>query len=460
MLAYLPDSIEIADEVLSAVSGVPTARGYAPPPVAATFGASALAAASTGQDIVMDATGASRILAATSSKIYEFGSAAWTDRGSWAGNKTFFLAFGSDTFAIGTAQKPTKVAGSLTAVTAPKAAAGDVAGYFMMLGNTDDGSTGLSTAFGAQPNRWWCSRYADASSAWEPDPTTQCRSALLADSAGGITAIRARGNQFVVYKAGSLYLASYSGPPDVFAFERISDRVGTPCQRAVVKVGAVQYFIGAETIWRFDGNGLADIGDGVREWFFASLDRANNMLIQGRHDPYTQRIYWHYPAVGSSGAITKVLVHHIPSGRWGAFDFTVSGVFPTEGGTLFATTSDGTARVLSMSYLDGSNVIKSLSGAGTALSLTTTWAGDEEQVTLCDGWKPRFGAVAPSAGTIDHDTCMYIGGSITDVAQSAMSGGRFYVLASARYHRAAFGFSGSGFELQALNPNRIAEGLE
>lgn len=464
MLRFAPDAVELAPEILTAVSGVPTSRGFIPPPTARTFSTAALAGAPAGGNHVMSVTG-KRTLVGANSRVYEFGSAAWTDRGAFAGS-VFFLLFGEDTFAIGYTTKPNKVSSTLTAVTAPRAKCGDTAGYFMMLGATIDTSTGLSTSFGDQINRWWCSGYADASTAWNPSVTTQCTTGLLSDTSGGITAVRAMGDKFVIYKAGAIYLASYVGPPVVFDPERISDRVGAPCQSAVVKVDQAHYFIGAENIWRFDGATLTPLGEGIKDWFFGSqdrtgsLDKTNETAIQGRHDPFNQLIYWHYPASGGSGTLTKVLVYHYPSARFGAFDFTVTQIFGTEGGTISATTSDGNALQLSMSYLDASYVIKSLSAAGTTLTMMTTWQGDEEVVSLCDRVKPRFGQTAPTSGTLDADTCMSIGGTVTNVAQATMSSARFDILASARYHRQELSFSGTSFEVQAVGARLIPEGDE
>lgn len=462
MLTFTPDGHQIGGpEMLKVVSGIPTMRGFAPPPIAAAYGATgALAGGPAGGGIVMDSSGAAKILVGADDKVQEFGSAAWTNRGTFAG-RVFFIPFGTNTFAIGYATKPHTVAGSLTAITAPRAYAGDSAGYFMMLGATVDTSTGLSTSFGDQNSRWWCSHYADATTAWNPNVTTQCTTGLLTDSAGGIMGIRAMGDRFVIYKAGAMYLASYIGPPEVFGFQRISDRIGAVSQSAVVKVDATHYFIGSEDVWRYDGTGYpVSIGAGVREWLFASMDRTVSATVQGRHDPFNQLIYWHYSPVGASGAITKVLVYHYPSNRFGAFDFTVTQVFATEGGVLFATTSDGNAQKLSMSYLDASYVIKSLTGTGTTMSMTTAWIGDEERVSLCDRVKPRFGATAPTSGTLDADTCMSIGGTVTDITQVSMSSARFDILASARYHRQVLAFSGSAYEIEAIGARLKPEGDE
>lgn len=459
MLTFAPDATDIAPEILTAVSGIPTMRGYASPPTAGSALASALGGAPNGGAIVMDSTGAARILVAANGHIYEFGSGAWSDRGTLATSKSWFTAFGSDTYLFNISSKPYKITGSSTptAVTGPKAQAGDAAGYFLMVGNTDDGSTGLSTSFGAQPGRWWCSAYADGTS-WAPSVTTQCATGLLSDSAGGIVGIRALGDKFAVYKAGALYLATYIGPPEVFAFQRISDRIGSVNQAGIVKVDGVHYFIGSENIWRFDGNGPPQpIGDGIREWFFASLDRPNNSLIQGRHDPYNRLVYWHYPGAGGS-TINKVLVYHYPTGRFGAFDLTVTQVFNTEGGQLFATTSDGTAKQLSMVYTDASYVIKSLSAAGTALTMTTNWYGDENQVSLCHRVKPKF-RTAFTTGALVHSTSMFIGDTPVVGSSQSMSNGRYDILMSGRYHRDAHTYTGDG-EIELNNGLLIAEGTE
>lgn len=459
MLTFAPDAQDISPQILTAVSGIPTMRGYASPPTAGSALASALGGAPNGGAIVMDSTGASRILVAANGHIYEFGSGAWSDRGTLSTSQSWFTAFGSDTYLFNISSKPYKITGSSTptAVTGPKAKAGDAGGYFLLVGNTDDGSTGLSTSFGAQPARWWCSKYADGTS-WEPSVQNQCASGLLSDSAGGIVAIRALGDKFAVYKAGALYLATYVGPPDVFAFQRISDRIGATNQAGVIKVDGVHYFIGSENIWRFDGGGPpVPIGDSVREWFFASLDRPNNMLIQGRHDPYNRLIYWHYPGAGGS-TINKVLVYHYPSGRFGAFDLTVTQVFNTEGGQLFATTVDGTARQLSMVYTDASYVLKSLTADGTALTMTTGWYGDEWRVSLCDRVKPKF-RTAPTTGTITHSTCMFIGETPVTGSAATLTNGRADMLMSGRYHRDTHSYTGAP-EIESHGANLVPEGTE
>lgn len=458
MLSFLPDADDITPEVLSAVSGIPTMRGYQAPPTAFDYTATQLGSGAVGGDIVMYGSGSSRILVATSSNVYEFGSDTFTNIGSLACNNTFFLGFGADVLVFNSTIKPQKVTASLTAINAPRCKAVDANKYFVMVGNTNDGGTGLSTSFGEQGNRWWCSPYANALADWNPSVTTQCASGLLADTPGDISGVRALGDRFAFYKQGALYLATYVGPPDVYVFERISDRIGAYSQRGVVKVDDVHYFIGSEDIWKFDGVRPVSIGSGVRDWFYASLDRASAAAIQGRHDPYNRLVYWHYPAAGGDGSKTKVLVYHYPTGRFGAFDLAVGHVFPTEGGQLFASTVDGTARQLSMSYLDASRYMKSLSAAGTLLTFTTAWYGDEQRVSLCDRVKPRF-RTAPSSGTVTHSTCMHLGQTPVAGSAATLANGFAYLLMSGRYHRDAHSHSGD-CEIQSNGANLIPEGSE
>lgn len=460
MLIYAPDAQDIAPEILTALSGIPTMRGYQSPPTAYDFTSTQLGADATGAAWVRS-EGSQRGFVATAANIYEYGSDTFTDR-SRAGNYSGavywkFCAFGSTYLAVSPQvqlQKSTTAA--FSNVTAPSARAMDAAGYFVMLGDCNDTSTGLSTSYGSQQNRVWWSRYGDATSSWEPSVTTQCGTALLADTPSGVKDIKAWGNDFIIYKPTSMYRGYYVGPPEVFRFDLISNAIGS--SGGVVKVQNEHFFIGPDDIYRFDGSRPVSIGAGVREAFFNGFDRANLTEVLGRHDPVNQLVYWHYRPTGASGALTKVLCYHYPSGRFGTFDLSIQVVLGTDNDKLVTATSDGTARQLAMAYIDSSKYIKSLSAAGTALTFTTSWYGDIEQYSLARRIRTKF-RTAPSSGTVTHSTCPYIGGTVSTGSAVNWGSGRADLLASGRYHRDAHSYSGD-CEIEMLKPELEPEGFE
>ena len=188
------------------------------------------------------------------------------------------------------------------------------------------------------------------------------------------------------------------------------------------------------------------------------MDKANLSEVQGRHDPVAELVYWHYRPTGSSGALTKVICYHYPTGRWGAFDLSVYAVFGGDNGRLVTGTTDGTARQLGMAYIDSSNYIKSLSAAGTAFSATTGWYGDLANVSFCNRVRPKFRTV-PSTGTLTPSRCMFTGGTVSTGSAVTISRNRFDVRQSARYHRFALSLTGD-VEIEAVAPQFVGAGME
>ena len=179
MLIYAPDAQDIAPEILTAVSGIPTMRGYRSPPLGSSTILSALEAEPIGGSVLITVTGAQRVLVGTGSKIFAFSGGAWSNvsrTGNYlvlsvpaAGVRWRFAAFGSDTFAatgpgalyegvstLVPLQKATT--GNFSDVLGPAATCIATVGNFLMLGNCNDAAFVGNPGFGEQNNRWWCSR--------------------------------------------------------------------------------------------------------------------------------------------------------------------------------------------------------------------------------------------------------------------------------------------------------------
>ena len=227
----------------------------------------------------------------------------------------------------------------------------------------------------------------------------------------------------------------------------------------VVKVENEHYFIGPDDVYKFDGSRPVSIGAAVREWLFNGFDKANLTETVGRHDPVNQLVYWHYRPTGASGALTKVLCYHYPTGRFGAFDLSVQTVFGTDNDKLVTGTSDGTARQLSMAYIDSSKYIKSLSAAGTDFAATTGWYGRLDGSTLLRRVRPKF-RTAPSGGTCTPSTVQYPGASVVaGTAASVTARGSFDTLSEAFFHRFALALTGDP-EIEAVQPELVPAGEE
>lgn len=477
MLAFAPDLPLTTPEVLSEVSAVPTSRGYKSPPTGVTTDTAALTDQSQGAALMLRLDGTTRTLAGSALALWELLSGTWTDvsRGTayTAGTTRWrYAQFGNTSLAI---TKVTQLqfsnSGAFADVTAaPKAAFMDANQGFLVLGNTDDtGVSGLTTAFGDQPHRWWTSALFSPTTPWQPNVATQATSGLLIDTEGPITGMKHLGAQMVAFKAKSMYVGDFVGPPVVLDFNLVADDVGCASNEAVAAANYSLYFPGDDDFYVFDGSRPQRIGAAIREWFFARLNRTYISTIQALHDRTSNLIFWFYPT--TSAALDSVVVYHYPTGRWGAFSLTITDVLRAvtsaitydDLGGMFATYDDmpniaydspfWTAASPVLAYFDAADTLKSLSGISTAMTMTTGWIGAEELVSLCTRVRPKF-RTKPSGGTITHSHVMDLAGTVESEAPNSINGDRFDVLASGRYHRFATSFVGTT-EIEAFAPSLV-----
>lgn len=481
MLSFAPDAIDIAPEQLSAVSGVPTIRGYASAPAGVPLDQATLAAASQGGAYLLGLNGSSRTIVGTSTKLYEAAGGAWNDvsRGtsySIGASRWCFAQFGDTELAINKAtQLQSSTTGAFADVAnAPKASTMDVCEGFVVLGDCNDTSTGLSTAYGDQPHRWWISQSFNATGSWAPSVSTRATSGLLVATPGAITCIKRLQNYVIAYKANSIYIGRFTGPPAELTFEVASTDVGSPARDGVASVGSAHYFIGDSDIYLFDGARPQPIGALVKDWFFNRLNRAAISSIQSLHDKSAKRIYWFYPTVSTT--LDSVLVYHYDTQRWGAFSLTITDVLNSVTDTI---TYDSLANLYStyndlpsisydspfwasstpvLAYLDSANQLNSLSSSSGGLTMTTGWFGDESTVTVCTRVRPRY-RTKPSAATIAGSTRMDLGGTISTGSSGSINGDRFDVLQSGRYHRFTLTLTGA-CEIEAVVPTLKPQGSE
>ena len=467
MLSFLPDAEPNTPEVVTDLTNmVPTLRGYEGAPSMVPTGDAALAAEATGAAALLRLDGSVKVFAGTDDALYEASGSVWTDQsrvGGYTANNTKwrFAQFGDVSLAINKATVLQAANGGAFANVAnsPKADVIETVGGQVMLANTDDGSTGLSTAYGDQAHRVWWSAAFDHTD-WEPDVSTLAGSALLVATPGAVTGLRRLGNEIAAYKANSLYLGRFVGSPDVWRFDLISSDVGAVSHESVINIGYAHLFIGSRDIYAFDRATPVPISDGIREWFFERLNAAAAGEIKGLHDQSKSRVYWFYPS-GASSTCNAALIYDYKTKRWGAADYAVQCAFTyatpgltyDEFGTLAATYDDlpdipydsplfsGGNPVPGV--IDSTNTAMTLTGSSEACSLTTGFAGDPERWSLLrrirpmyrTGKKPTTASATPSYVDSRGDT-------FTMSAASSDNNDRFDVLQSGRWHKVRYDWTG------------------
>lgn len=447
---------------------IPTLKGYKGGYSGASVGLDALAAAALSAAVVTKLDATNRLIAGTATKLYEKSGTGWVDRSGAVYNASasfpwHFAQFGDTTLAANKGdiiQASSSGAFANLAVAAPKAGAICTASGFVMVGNTNEAT------YGDSPDRWWCSAYLDATD-WTPAIATQCATGRLVDSPGDIRAMRTLGYNVVAYKERSLYYGTYAGPPSVWQWSLIPGEIGCSAQDAIVNIGTAHVFIGFEDFYLFDGTRPVPIGAPVREFFFADLDPNYRYKIKGSHDRKNALVYFYYPRLGSSGAISGCIVYNYKADKWGLAHRTVecpveyvSGGYTWDTLPIIGSTWDDWPAVAYDSpfwiaatevsaYIGTDHKVYSLTGASATSSMTTGDVGEENQQTLIRRVTLRY-QDRPASATMTNYYQDVHGDSWTTDATTTESNGRFDVLRTAPWHRAKFDFTGD-VEVSGMN---------
>lgn len=464
-IGFAPDVDPTTPGVITDLTNmVPTVRGsYIGAPSGADVGMSALAAAALSAAICTNLSGANRLFAGTTTKLYEKTGATWNDvsrvaaYGATTTNPWRFAQFGNTTLAVNKTDQIQSIStgADFANLSAPSAAVMCVNQGFVIVGDTNNG--GAAETFGDSPDRWWCSAYLNETD-WALSTLTQCTTGRLVDTPGAITGLRPLADYTIAYKAKSMYVGTYQSAPVVFQFDLVSSEVGCSSQEAIVEVNNAHYFVGDDDFYRFAPGSLPQpFGAPVKEWFFARCDPTYKGRIKAAHDRVNSLIYWFYPPNGSGGSLTACIVYNYKSDKWGVADKSIECVAEyISGGYAYDTLPfstydtwpeipydspfwDSGARYIG--YFGTDHKIMSFTASSTSSSLTTGHYGDDDNCMLLSRVTLRYLSKPTTATAVNYYQLEH-GGAWTEDATTTESSGRFDMMRSAPWHRVTFNFTG------------------
>lgn len=461
LLGFAPDADLTTPGILTSCSNlVPYLNGMEGAPEPATPASTpALAAACIGAAVVSRLDDTRRIIAGTTTKLYELSAGAWVDIGRVAAynggidTRWSITQFGDATLCANRADVIQRSTGAAFAdvATAPKAEILFTVGAFVMALNTNDGSE--------KPDGWHCCAAFDDTS-WTPSLATQATSGRLVATAGRLTAGMRLGEYAIAYKQRSIYLGQYVGAPTVWNWLQVpGGDAGCIGKEAICDIGGAHFFVGDDNLWIFDGTRPVPVADGyVRQFFFDHSNPAYRYRTICVFDRQKNLVWVFYPSSGSTTP-DSALVYHITAKKWGVANRMVeaalnyvSGGVTIDGLPAFSPTIDGLAPYSfdsqfwlsggkSLSIFNTSHQLQAMTGASVASSMTSGEVGDDEGVTSLNKIRLRY-AMAPLAASVQAFTQMNSGVGFTASASGAVLDGKFDLRQSARWHKAVFSFTG------------------
>lgn len=438
---------------------VPTTQGLSSANTPITAGYPALTADVNSAYTAVLLDGTKRIFAANGARIDEATGGTWTDRsrvGGYTGtNRMRWATFGNNVLNANRSQiiGQAAIGGAFADITgAPSASFIVTAAGFVIALNVNQAQ------YGDAPDGWHCSGLRDQTT-WTASQATQSQYGRLLDSPGPITGAAALGSDVVAYKATSMYLGRYVGPPLSWSWQRVPGDIGCSASDSIVTIDTAHYFIGASDFYRFDGTVPIPLDSPVKEWFFAQVNKQQLDRIVGVADTPRNLIYWYYPSTASTGALDSVLIYNYRTNQWGKQAISVqapllysSGQITYDGlGALYATYDQlpniaydspfWLADSQAPAIFTPDRVLRTLTGEPGACWLVTGDLGSTTSYTTVRRVTPRF-RQDPTSGTGTNFYRDSLGAMRVQDMTLQMVRKRFDFRRAARWHSIRMDFPG------------------
>lgn len=468
ILGFSPDADPTVPGVIVECSNfIPYENGMKAAPTGATpSGVPALAAGCRGAAVITKLDDTRRIFAGTTTKLYELSGGAWSDVSRSAGGaytggtdtRWSIAQYGDATLAANLTDTIQRSNGSglfADISGAPKAKIIFSVGAFVMALNTVDGT------YGTSQDRWWCSASFDDTD-WTPDVSTLSATGRLVSTPGQITAGARLGEYAVCYKEKAVYVGQFVGSPSVWDWVQVpGGEAGCVGQDALCDVNGSHFFVGQDNIWLFDGSRPTPLATGqIRQWFYTNSNPSYRYKTQCVFDKQNN-VVWTFYCSNSSTTPDQALVYHLASKQWGKVTISIEAVLnyisagvTIDGLTTFSATIDGLSSYSfdsqfwltggrALSIFNTSHQLQLLTGVAGTSAFTTGDAGDDDMVSLLSKIRLRFApGYKPTTASVETFTKMTEGDAVASRAMGSMDDGKFDVLQSGRFHRAAFTFTG------------------
>jgi hypothetical protein len=461
LTGFAPDAdVTTPGLITSCTNLIPYLNGMEGAPEPATPASTpVLAAACIGAAVVSKLDDTRRIIAGTTTKLYELLAGTWADIGRAAAytggvdTRWSITQFGDATLCANRSDVIQRSTGAAFAdvATAPKAEILFTVGAFVMALNLNDGSE--------KPDGWQCCAAFDDTS-WTPSLATQATAGRLVATAGRLTAGMRLGEYAIAYKQRSIYLGQYVGAPTVWNWLQVpGGDAGCIGKEAICDIGGAHFFVGDDNLWIFDGTRPIPVADGyVRQFFYDNSNPSYRYRTVCVFDKQKNLVWIFYPSL-SSQTLDSALVYHVNAKKWGvanrnieaALNYVSTGV-TIDGLSSISSTIDGLAPYSfdsqfwlsggkSLSVFNASHQLQAMTGDSTGSSMTTGEVGDDDGISALNKIRLRY-ARAPTAATVQTFVQKNSGTGFTAGANGAVLDGKFDLRQSSRWHKATFTFTG------------------
>ena len=142
----------------------------------------------------------------------------------------------------------------------------------------------------------WCNR--EDNTDWTPLATNEAGDIELQTSGQIMCGARMRGRALIL-TSNDAHIATYSGPPTVYGFERVGTSCGVVSRKALVAAGEGAFWMGKENFFTFNGSVVQPLTCEVSDYVFDNINIGQITKTYAIHNGQHNEIWWFYPSSGS-----------------------------------------------------------------------------------------------------------------------------------------------------------------
>jgi len=158
----------------------------------------------------------------------------------------------------------------------------------------------------------WCDR--EDNTTWTPLATNEAGDFELQTTGQIMCGLRMRGRTLILTDTDA-HIATYSGPPFVYGFERVGTACGIISRKSAVAIDEGAFWMGAKGFFMFDGSVAKEVKCDVIDYIFCDINRNQISKAFAVHNSQFGEIWWFYPSDGAIENDTYVSYDY-KEGHW------------------------------------------------------------------------------------------------------------------------------------------------
>jgi hypothetical protein len=139
----------------------------------------------------------------------------------------------------------------------------------------------------------WCDK--EANTVWTAAATNEAGDMELQTNGQIMCGIRMRGATLILTSEDA-HVATYSGAPFVYGFQRVGTACGIASRKAAVAIDEGAFWMGKKGFFTFNGSTATEVACEVADYVFDDLNPSQVSKVYAVHNSQFGEIWWFYPS--------------------------------------------------------------------------------------------------------------------------------------------------------------------